>query len=205
MKDKNADYLSIAELADRVGKTRQWIYRMIEKPEIAQYVRVVDGNKKVHKSVAWRFFNVNPEIEVDNVNTQETKPETPDQALVRILQEQLRNRDEEIKTLHEDLRMAQLLHAETAARLKESTDRLRALEDLQRRQETAEPDQADKSTQETQNGQEGPKTETTEEAPTDPAPTVRPDPVQKAQEEPERPAAPAGFFQRLASVFMRNR
>ena len=89
MKDKNADYLSIAELADRVGKTRQWIYRMIEKPEIAQYVRVVDGNKKVHKSVAWRFFNVNPEIEVDNVNTQETKPETPDQALVRILQEQL--------------------------------------------------------------------------------------------------------------------
>jgi hypothetical protein len=193
---RDPNYISIAELAEQVGKTKQWIYRMLqEKPELARYVRVIDGKKKVHKSIIWKVFGVGVETEV---NEQETTPETPEAAFLRVLQEQLKEKDKQlaekdkqIADLYEALRRDQILHGETAARLKETTARLQALEDRQAANVAPEQEEATN----------GPAGDPAQQQPVQDPSHVQQTGAAPSQQEDE---GPVSIFRRLSNIFSRR-
>ena len=117
MMGKNPDYLSVAELADSVQKSKQWIYRLIKTDDaFVKYVETIDGKQMIKKTVIPEFFGY----------TEVVKPEN---LLVSTLQEQLAIANKRADDLSEALKNEQLLHAQTAARLQQAT---LLLEDLQK-------------------------------------------------------------------------
>ena len=61
-----AEYITVSELAETVGRSCQSIYKkMKDKPSFNQYVRVFDGKKFIHKSAIWEEFG----IEVEGVES----------------------------------------------------------------------------------------------------------------------------------------
>ena len=73
----NAEYISVSELSKRVGKSKQWIYKLIKTdPDFKKYVKTVGGIAMVNKSVITEFF---APVEVKK----------PDEQLVETLIEQV--------------------------------------------------------------------------------------------------------------------
>ena len=120
---KNPEYMSVAELADSVQKSKQWIYRLVKTDsEFAKYVVNVDGKQKIKKSAIPEFFGY----------TEVVKPE--DQ-LMSILTEQVNSQRQQIEalqrtidSLHEMLKAEQLLRANADQRIMLLEDKLQQAE-----------------------------------------------------------------------------
>lgn len=145
---KNSEYISVADFAKLVNKSQQYIYRLAKnKASFRKYV-IDDGHIKIHKSAVSEAFGV----EYEGFKTGErqgytdTKPEAAlQQALIdqiELLKKQLETKDAQLADLAQALHHEQILHAETSARLKDTANRLQALEDKQRQQPGADPEQA---------------------------------------------------------------
>ena len=73
----NAEYISVSELSKRVGKSKQWIYKLIKNdPDFRRHIKTVGGITMVETSVITEFFS----------HTQEIKPDVQQ---VEILKEQV--------------------------------------------------------------------------------------------------------------------
>lgn len=128
MGKKNSDYISVSELAKLVGKSPQWVYKMIkQKPSFYDYIKVIDGHKKVHKSAVWQVFGVEYEGFTSDDKPVETdsKPDT-----MTILVEQLKNQQQQIESLQrtiealtDALKAEQILRANADARIKMLEDK----------------------------------------------------------------------------------
>jgi hypothetical protein len=106
---KNSEYLSVSELAASLGKSKQWIYVLVNRdPELRKYMTMIDGHKKFRKAVIAEYFR--QEVVVK-----------PEDELVSTLREQLALANKQIEELTEALKHEQLLHGQTAARLQQMT------------------------------------------------------------------------------------
>ena len=106
---KNSEYLSVSELAASLGKSKQWIYVLVNRdPELRKYMTMIDGHKKFRKAVIAEYFR--QEVVVK-----------PEDELVSTLREQLARANKQIEELTEALKHEQLLHGQTAARLQQMT------------------------------------------------------------------------------------
>lgn len=103
---KNTDCISVAELAERIQKSRQWIYTLVNKdPELRKYVVMSNGRKMFRKAVIAEYF--------------QQEVEKPEDELVTLLREQLAAANKQIEELTEALKREQFLHGQTAARLQQ--------------------------------------------------------------------------------------
>ncbi len=113
MKDK----LSIQEFAELSGKSRQAIYKQVNK-KLSPYVSTIDNQRMIDSRALKEVYG----IEVDNQGSKQGDNQETTDKLIELLQKELENKDKQIEQLHQLLAREQEL-------LKGANDRVLELED----------------------------------------------------------------------------
>lgn len=98
----NERYISIQEFAEIVGISKQAVYKQVDK-KLNNYIKRVDRRIMLNIQALHDVYG----IEVDQLNQPKVEkvdqPNQPDnQLIIEILREELRKKDEEIKSLREE-------------------------------------------------------------------------------------------------------
>lgn len=101
-----ADYLTVNELSQKVNRSIQSIYkRMRPGNSLWKYVREIDGIKMVHKNALREIYGVM--VDGDDVHVfasaEELPPETPEEKMIRFLQRQIQEKDEQLRRKDEQI------------------------------------------------------------------------------------------------------
>lgn len=103
MKDK----LNITEFAQLVGKSRQAIYKQVNK-KLSPFVTTIDNQKMIDIKAAEEIYS----IKVDSQETTKSKPidnQETTKKLIEMLQKELDNKDKQIAELQKSLDKSQQL------------------------------------------------------------------------------------------------
>lgn len=111
-----SEFISVQKFAELAGVSRQTVYKRLST-DLQKYVKFVNG-KKVISNKALKIFNVN--LEDDKCKPVDKEMSISVNDLSTILQEQLKAKDEQIKSLESQLNIKDLQIAEMNERLKES-------------------------------------------------------------------------------------
>lgn len=133
-KTDESQYLSVAEVSAQTGKSRQWIYKLVNNNvAFSKYVATFNGKQKIHKSAITEYFNGHTVVK-------------PVDEYTNLLRQQLDLANKRIDELTEALKNEQLLHGQTTARLQQVT---LLLEDTRKPETpTSEPDPVEEPTSE---------------------------------------------------------
>lgn len=128
MNGKKSDFISVSELAKKVEKSQQYVYKLIKtKPSFREYVKSFDGKKMIHKSALSEYFG----IVDDKVEETDKTVEQPgiNQDMLKLLSDQVQDlrqqisvKDQQIADQAEQIRQITLaLRSEqlTLARIEE--------------------------------------------------------------------------------------
>lgn len=139
------EYLSIKQIADRLGTTKQRVYRCIKKNCINEaYSETVSGNTVLMYDNA-AFIRISELLETRSGTSNETQEahhdthhDTVNEALYEALLKQLEVKDQQIEQLQKALDQAQKLNAMDKQKILELEDKMAATNQEQN-QEVEEP------------------------------------------------------------------
>jgi uncharacterized phage infection (PIP) family protein YhgE len=98
---ENKDYLTVKEFADQIGKSRQYVYSLLDN-KLKEFTSELNGHKTIDRS-AINLFIVNESVnQVDS--KLDSKVDNNLNTVIQILQEQLKEKDQQLKEKDEQIK-----------------------------------------------------------------------------------------------------